>query len=88
MTANMAWNDFLKSLVLFVDGSKSSRGFWENELTVSLTVESSPGVVFAVIFTKPQERYSRAGVKVMLKLASIFRIRTKLLAFVLNISSV
>ena len=60
---------------------KSSRGFWENELTVSLTVESSPGVVFAIMFTKPQERYSRAGVKVMLKLASIFRIRPKLLAF-------
>lgn len=72
MTASMAWNDFLKSLVLFVDGSKSSRRFWENELTVSLTFENRSGVVFAIIFTKPQERYSRAGVKVMLKLAFVF----------------
>ena len=49
MTASMAWNDFLKSLVLFVDGSKSSRRFWENELTVSLTFENRSGVVFAIM---------------------------------------
>lgn len=60
------------SLVLFVDGSKSSRRFWENELTVSLTVEDRSGVVFAIIFSKPQERYSRAGVKVLLKLRFVF----------------
>lgn len=71
MTANKAWDDF-KSLVLFVDGPKSSRRFWEHELTVSLTVENRSGVVFAIIFTKAQERYSRAGVKVMLKLEFVF----------------
>lgn len=47
MTANKAWDDF-KSLVLFVDGPKSSRRFWENELTVSLTVENRSGVVFGI----------------------------------------
>ena len=60
------------SLVLFVDGSKSSRRFWENELTVSLTVEDRSGVVFAIILSKPRERCSRAGVKVLLKLRFVF----------------